>query len=188
GSGNQLTLDPDLPVDVSGNQVTVIGDGNQSGGATGGADDGEAGDPDAGDTTSGEGGTGAGNQLSLDPVARVGADENQLTVLGNGNENGDDGTGGSGDPDDDGSGDGPGETGPDGDGDRRDGAVGGVGSGGPGRPGVMALGALPSAGAPATDVLPQTGAEHGPGLGLLGLVLLLAGCSLIVLRRREVEA
>ena len=196
GSGNQLTLDPDVPVDVSGNQVTVIGDGNQSAGSTGGGSTGggDAGDSDDGDTTSGEDGTGAGNQLTLDPVARLGADDNQLTVVGNGNENGgpgngdddgdgDDGTGGSGDPDDDGNGDAPGDGGPGGSsepGDGRDGEVRGAGSGGPGRPGVMALGALPSDGAPATGVLPQTGAEHGPGLGLLALTLLLAGCALIV--------
>jgi LPXTG-motif cell wall-anchored protein len=199
GSGNQLTLDPDAPADASGNQVTVIGDGNQSGGSTGdGAGDGDAGDSDDGDTTSGEHGTGAGNQVTLDPVARLGADDNQLTVVGNGNENGgpggddgngDDGTGGSGDPDGDGDGDAPGDNGPGGSepGDRRDGEVRGTGAGGPGRPGVVALGGLPADAAPATEVLPQTGAEHGPGLGLLALALLLAGCALIVLRRREAE-
>ncbi|HET7735787.1 MAG TPA: chaplin family protein, partial [Nocardioidaceae bacterium] len=87
GSSNQLTLDPDAPVDASGNQVTVIGDDNQSGGSTGGvgSTDGAAG---GGDTTSGEDGVGSGNQLTLDPDLPVDVSGNQVTVIGDGNQSG----------------------------------------------------------------------------------------------------
>ena len=184
GSGNQLTLSPALPVDASGNQLTVIGDGNQSGGsADGGQQDGsDASDGgEGGDVTSGEDGAGSGNQLAVDPVARVDADRNQVTVVGNDNqsggpEDGDDATSGSGDPADEGDA---------GNGDDRGEQVRGGGAGGPGNPGATALGAFPADTAPATAALPQTGAAHGPGLGLLGLVMVLAGLVLAA-RRREV--
>jgi len=194
-SGNQVDVDVDAPVDASGNQVTVVGDENvnegsrtndcrgSDGAADGGQQDGsDASDGgEGGDVTSGEDGAGSGNQLAVDPVARVDADRNQVTVVGNDNqsggpEDGDDATSGSGDPADEGDA---------GNGDDRGEQVRGGGAGGPGNPGATALGAFPADTAPATAALPQTGAAHGPGLGLLGLVMVLAGLVLAA-RRREV--
>jgi hypothetical protein len=92
GSGNQTDVDADAPVSGSGNQVTVIGDGNDNSASTGsGAGTGSAGS--GSDTTSGADGTGSGNQTGLDAIVPVDASGNQVTVIGNGNENGSKNTG-----------------------------------------------------------------------------------------------
>ena len=93
-AGNQVDVEADAPVDASGNQVTVVGDENTSGGAREdgcSADGGSGGGGPAsgGDTTSGEDGTGSGNQLTVDPDAPVDASGNQVTVLGDGNQSAD---------------------------------------------------------------------------------------------------
>ena len=80
------TPTPPHPCSASGNQVTVIGDGNntptlQPGRGrqpTGGSN---------GDTTDGQDGTGAGNQTDADATAPVEASGNQVTVIGDGNNN-----------------------------------------------------------------------------------------------------
>ncbi|QZY28385.1 chaplin family protein [Nocardioides coralli] len=86
GSGNQTGVDATTPVEVSGNQVTVIGDGNESGGASGssGAGSSGAGSPE----TSGEDGVGSGNQTGIDAGGPVEVSGNQVTVVGDGNESG----------------------------------------------------------------------------------------------------
>ncbi len=204
GSGNQVGADPAAPVDASGNQVTVIGDGNQSGGASSGGSgdgDGAGSDGSEGDTTSGEGGIGSGNQVDADPAAPVGASGNQVTILGDGNQSGDDpsdaddpgepetpGDEGPGDEGPGDGGDGPGdEDGEDGSGsdDGDGGEVAGIGSGGPGRPATGPLSGLGSLdGAPST-VLPQTGVDHANALATLtGLLLLIAGAGLMRPRGR----
>ena len=85
GSGNQVDVDADAPVNASGNQVTVIGQDNESssvgGATTGGSGDG-AGDP----TTTGEDGIGSGNQLGLDADAPINLSGNQVTVIGQDNQ------------------------------------------------------------------------------------------------------
>jgi LPXTG-motif cell wall-anchored protein len=71
-------------VDASGNQVTVIGDGNTSTGDSA-AGDGSATGTGAGNTTSGTDGNGSGNQTEPAASAPVDAGENQVTVIGDGN-------------------------------------------------------------------------------------------------------
>ena len=200
-SGNQVDADVEAPVDVSGNQVTVIGDGNTSGGASSesgacGSSDAGSGDSTSGpegDTTSGEDGTGSGNQLDVGPSAPVDASDNQVTLIGDGNQSGDDPGDGNdpGEPETPGD-DGPGDEGPgdgsdgeDGEG-GDDGQVAGSGSGGPGRPATGALSGLGSLdGAPST-VLPQTGIDAASTLaGLTGLFLLIAGAALLRPRGRR---
>ncbi len=83
GSGNQTDAGAAAPVDATGNQVTVIGDGNTadntrtSEGDTSGAGD--------GNTTNGENGNGSGNQTDPAATAPVYAGDNQVTVIGDGN-------------------------------------------------------------------------------------------------------
>ncbi|GAA1476344.1 hypothetical protein GCM10009623_07900 [Nocardioides aestuarii] len=95
GSGNQTVLDPMVPVDATGNQVTVIGDGNANDSSSGGEGDGTGGSG-TGDT-SGEGGVGSGNQTVLDPTVPVDVIGNQVTVIGDGNTNDSTSSGGEGD-------------------------------------------------------------------------------------------
>jgi hypothetical protein len=85
GSGNQTGVAAQVPVDVSGNQVTVIGQDNevQSNGGT------SASTPSSGSssppTTSGESGIASGNQTALTALVPVNASGNQVTVIGQGN-------------------------------------------------------------------------------------------------------
>ena len=93
GSGNQTDAQADAPVTASGNQVTVIGDGQVADVQPGenGVDPspnpgGTAGDGDAaGDDTSGADGTGSGNQTDAGAIAPVDASGNQVTVIGDDN-------------------------------------------------------------------------------------------------------
>ncbi len=82
GSGNQTDADAKAPVDATGNQVTVIGDGNHN--ASESSNDGGSGDT-GGDTTNGQSGNGSGNQTSPTATAPLNATGNQLTVIGDGN-------------------------------------------------------------------------------------------------------
>ncbi len=86
------TPQAEAPIHATGNQVTVIGDGNvadvQPGdnGVDPSANPGDTGTGSgAGDTTSGEDGTGAGNQTDAGATAPVDASGNQVTVIGDGN-------------------------------------------------------------------------------------------------------
>ncbi len=72
------------PVGASGNQVTVIGDGNNN--ARSSRTSGSDGDSN-GDTTSGQAGNGSGNQTDAEAKAPVDASGNQVTVIGDGNDN-----------------------------------------------------------------------------------------------------
>ncbi|HEY0905278.1 MAG TPA: chaplin family protein [Marmoricola sp.] len=82
-SGNQTGVDAQAPINLSGNQVTVIGQDNttssDSGASTAGAD---AGSP----TTSGEDGIASGNQTAVGVQAPVNASGNQVTVIGQDNQ------------------------------------------------------------------------------------------------------
>ena len=70
GSGNQTDADATVPVDASGNQVTVIGDGNEADSTS--TDSTPTGTD--GDTTAGQDGTGSGNQTSPAATASRPAD------------------------------------------------------------------------------------------------------------------
>jgi len=83
-SGNQTALGALVPVNVSGNQVTVIGQHNtvsSLGGSTTGSGTTSSGSP----TTSGQGGIGSGNQTGIDVLAPIAATGNQATVIGQDN-------------------------------------------------------------------------------------------------------
>ena len=87
GSGNQSAGSTDAPAGTSGNQVTVIGDGNKSA-ADSDQNGGGASSADSnGDTTDGQDGAGAGNQTDADTTAPAQASGNQVTVIGDGNDN-----------------------------------------------------------------------------------------------------
>ena len=83
-SGNQTGAQVAAPLDLSGNQVTVLGQGNQ---VTSTGSSGTPSGPDSASspTTSGEGGAGSGNQTTPDVQAPVNASGNQVTVLGQDN-------------------------------------------------------------------------------------------------------
>ncbi len=83
-AGNQTGAAAIVPVDASGNQVTVIGDGNTASGSSTGPAPGSASGTD-GSTTSGTDGTGSGNQTNAGAAAPVDATGNQVTVIGDGN-------------------------------------------------------------------------------------------------------
>ena len=97
GSGNQTDAGAAAPVNATGNQVTVIGDGNTADNTTTEGDTTGSGD---GNTTDGENGNGSGNQTDPAASAPVDAGDNQVTVIGDGNtsetadETGTDGSGG----------------------------------------------------------------------------------------------
>ena len=86
-AGNQTGIGISAPLDLSGNQLTVIGQdntdtatGDAGSGSTGGSTSGEA-------TTSGEDAVGSGNQTAVDAQAPVDASGNQVTVIGQDNTN-----------------------------------------------------------------------------------------------------
>ncbi|MCW2849222.1 MAG: hypothetical protein JWR90_3196 [Marmoricola sp.] len=89
-SGNQTAVDAVVPVTPSGNQVTVIGDGNRNATsketASAGASDGANGGTTSGGTTNGADGTGSGNQTGLGVTAPIDVTGNQVTVIGDGNQ------------------------------------------------------------------------------------------------------
>jgi LPXTG-motif cell wall-anchored protein len=164
-SGNQTGIAIAAPVAATGNQVTVIGQGNtntSAGGATTGG--GQTGGTTGGQTTTGEGGVGSGNQTPISVQVPVDTSGNQVTVIGQ--DNTDTSTSGS----STGGGTTPGSTEPPTDG----GVVSPPAGGGNGTSGAPSPGAT---------VLPNTGAPTGlVGLGLLALAMLLAGGALL---RRE---
>jgi LPXTG-motif cell wall-anchored protein len=84
-SGNQTGIDADAPINLSGNQVTVIGQDNHTA-ATGSSSTSGSGTGAARPTTSGAGGIGSGNQTAADVDAPVNASGNQLTVIGQDND------------------------------------------------------------------------------------------------------
>ncbi len=89
GSGNQTGLGIQAPVNVTGNQITVIGHDNTAdsdGGSATSGDTSTASTPTGGDnTTSGQDGIGSGNQTGLAIQAPVNASGNQITVIGHDN-------------------------------------------------------------------------------------------------------
>ena len=182
GSGNQTDARAVAPVEASGNQVTVIGDGNTVGRedtSNGGTTDSSTG----GNTTSGQDGTGSGNQTDTTALVPVDASGNQVTVIGDGNtaESTTDGdTAGPGDPAE-GSEATPGnESSPGVDG-SDEGAANGTGSATAASAGA---GAQAAPAAAIVGVLPQTGASTGLMLwALLGLTMLLLGSGLMTGRR-----
>ena len=84
-SGNQTGIGIGIPINASGNQVTVIGQDNTvsalGGSTTGGGSGGSTGGP----TTSGQDGIGSGNQTGLTLLAPIAAPGNQVTVIGQDN-------------------------------------------------------------------------------------------------------
>ena len=85
-SGNQTALGVLLPINVSGNQVTAVGQGNTLG-AAGASSTGTSGSGGAAGspTTSGASGIGSGNQTGLTVLAPIAATGNQVTVIGQDN-------------------------------------------------------------------------------------------------------
>jgi hypothetical protein len=84
GSGNQTAVGAQAPINVSGNQVTVIGQDNtthSSGSASTRGSGGSSGSP----TTSGESGIGSGNQTGITVLAPINVSCNQVTVIGQDN-------------------------------------------------------------------------------------------------------
>ncbi|HET7683350.1 MAG TPA: chaplin family protein [Marmoricola sp.] len=87
-SGNQTGIDAQVPVDLTGNQITVIGNDNtvnSTGGTTTGDTTGQT--STTGPVTSGEDGLISGNQTIVDVDAPVDGSGNQVTVIGNDNSN-----------------------------------------------------------------------------------------------------
>ncbi|MBW8750388.1 MAG: DUF320 domain-containing protein [Propionibacteriales bacterium] len=172
-SGNQTALGIALPINISGNQVTAIGQDNTNtsaggsttgGGQTGGTTGGTSG---GGQTTTGEGGVGSGNQTPISVQVPIDTSGNQVTVVGQGNTN--TSTSGS----SSGGGTPGGGTQPPSGG----GVVSPPGGGNGGNGGAS------GAPSPVGTVLPNTGAPaDSVALTLLALALLLAGG---VLLRRE---
>jgi LPXTG-motif cell wall-anchored protein len=203
GSGNQTNIEGVVPVEASGNQVTVVGDGNQSDGSTqtGGAASGSG--AGGGDSTSGEDGVGSGNQTPVDVLVPVEASGNQVTVVGDGNQSGgsedpaaQDPTPGEppgtpahpGDPSSPGGGSGGGNGDGSGDVSGNGGVVGPAFGGGPGHPGSVVAGAgFPPASAPVAGVLPATGTSVSLTVLIGGLLLLLGGLALLRPSRRELK-
>jgi hypothetical protein len=88
-SGNQTAIGLQVPVNVSGNQVTVIGQDNTvsslGGSATGVPAGTSSGSPTSGPVTSGQNGILSGNQTGVGVLAPIGATGNQITVIGQDN-------------------------------------------------------------------------------------------------------
>ena len=97
-SGNQVEAEAEAQVELTGNQVTVIGEDNTSGGSTSDTcqDEGTS----SGDTTNGDDGTLSGNQVDVDADAPVDASGNQVTVIGDENTTGGSSQSGCGSADD----------------------------------------------------------------------------------------
>ncbi|HET6167552.1 MAG TPA: chaplin family protein [Marmoricola sp.] len=164
-SGNQTALGIALPINASGNQVTVIGQDNTntSAGATttGGGGSGAA---TGGATTSGANGAVSGNQTGIAVLAPIAATGNQVTVVGEDNTN--TSTGGS--TSDGGTTSPPGTT------------TGGGTTSPPGGVVSPPTGGTSGGPAPGASVLPDTGAGSGLGaVALLGLLLVLAGSAIL---------
>jgi hypothetical protein len=83
-SGNQTGADVQAPIDLSGNQVTVIGQDNKTT-STGGSTTASSA-PSGSPTTSGEDGIGSGNQTRVVALVPVNASGNQVTVIGQDNK------------------------------------------------------------------------------------------------------
>ncbi len=94
-SGNQTGTGIQAPVKAAGNQVTVIGDGNNNAasstpdrapanGSSSGSSNGSS--NGGGQSTSGQDGAGSGNQTDADAVVPVKPSGNQVTVIGDGNK------------------------------------------------------------------------------------------------------
>jgi len=87
-SGNQTGVGVQLPIDVSGNQVTVIGQDNTlqsvAGSTTGGTSAGSGGSAGS-PTTTGQSGIGSGNQTAVAVLAPINASGNQVTAIGQDN-------------------------------------------------------------------------------------------------------
>jgi hypothetical protein len=181
-SGNQTAIGLQVPVNVSGNQVTVIGQDNTvsslGGSATGMPAGTSSGSPTSGPVTSGQDGILSGNQTGVGVLAPIGATGNQITVIGQDNTltstgttttGGSTTTGGT-------SGSGGGTTSPPGGTVVSPPTAGGSG----GSTGAQAVSG------PADSALPNTGAPAGLlGAGLLGLLLTLLGGA--ILRREEAD-
>jgi hypothetical protein len=84
-SGNQTGADVKAPINLSGNQITVIGQHNHASSA-GAAQTGSGGTTSGSPTTSGEHGIGSGNQTAVDAHAPINASGNQVTVIGQDND------------------------------------------------------------------------------------------------------
>ncbi len=95
-SGNQSHLDVTAPVEVSGNQVTVIGRDNSSAGSGSGGSGAGGAASDGADSTDGRDGAGSGNQTDGRASAPVEVSGNQVTVIGRDNSSAGSGSGGSG--------------------------------------------------------------------------------------------
>ncbi|HEX2895286.1 MAG TPA: chaplin family protein [Marmoricola sp.] len=90
-SGNQTGIGVQLPINLTGNQVTVIGQGNDLsslGGSSSGGTTSGSGSSTGGPTTSGASGIGSGNQTAIGVQAPINASGNQVTAIGQDNTNG----------------------------------------------------------------------------------------------------
>jgi hypothetical protein len=85
GSGNQTGLAAQVPVDVSGNQVTVVGQDNEVHSTGGSSTSTPATGSSLPPTTSGESGIASGNQTAVTALVPVNASGNQVTVIGQDN-------------------------------------------------------------------------------------------------------
>ena len=86
GSGNQTGVTALVPVNVSGDQVTVIGQDNTVTSLGGSSTGGGTGPSSAtGPVTSGQSGIGSGNQTGIDVLAPIAATGDQVTVIGQDN-------------------------------------------------------------------------------------------------------
>jgi hypothetical protein len=79
-SGNQVGILGELPVTISGNAVSILGDSESSGGAA--AVTGGSGSSAGSSTTSGEGAIVGGNQVMPDVVAPIVVGGNSISVVG----------------------------------------------------------------------------------------------------------
>jgi hypothetical protein len=88
-SGNQTAVDAQAPINLSGNQITVIGQRNHTsstGTASTGSAQGPSGSSSGSPTTSGAHGIGSGNQTAVDAQAPINVSGNQVTVIGQDND------------------------------------------------------------------------------------------------------
>jgi hypothetical protein len=85
GSGNQTGVAAQVPVNVSGNQVTVIGQHNAVHSSGGSSTSTPASGPSSSPTTSGQSGIASGNQTAVTALVPVNVSGNQVTVIGQDN-------------------------------------------------------------------------------------------------------